>query len=102
MGEYKYCHKNAGWFSSKHLECEQKFNRGISEIRAIVGNSFNLKEDFFMRKEQIDQIIRREYVGRSRVFNIRITKGIYCRTGGSKGTPIEKNICREYLRRAFV
>lgn len=62
MGECIYCHKNAGWFSSKHLECEQKFNHGIGEIRVIVRNSFDLKEDFFVRKEQIDQIIRESYI----------------------------------------
>lgn len=35
------------------------------------------------------QKVRREYKGRNRGFNIRICKGVYYRTGGFKGTPIE-------------
>lgn len=62
MGECKYCHKNTGWFNTKHLECEQKFNHGIKEIRNILKNSFDLKEDFFTRKEQIDKIIKESYI----------------------------------------
>lgn len=44
---------------------------------------------FFRNITIYEQKTQREYVGRSRGFNIRICKGVYYRTGGFKGTPIE-------------
>lgn len=35
------------------------------------------------------QKVRREYQGRNRGLNIRVCKGVYYRTGGFKGTPVE-------------
>lgn len=202
MGVCKYCHQDAGWFSSKHSLCEEKNHQGRNEIKAIIRKSFDSKEDFFLHKRQIDNIIvtsfidqdtlaiiyrelldeavtrflndgiidkqeeaciarfiqftgmpqstlntthaldnvvqsriiqdilqgnpikqvitvagdfpfmlaknetliwlyrnvtlheqktKREYVGRSRGLNIRVAKGVYYRTGGFKGSPIETN-----------
>lgn len=36
-----------------------------------------------------EQKIKKEYVGRNRSLNFRIAKGVYYRTGGFKGTPVE-------------
>lgn len=36
-----------------------------------------------------EQKIKREYIGRSRGFSFRVCKGVYYRTGGFKGHPIE-------------
>lgn len=202
MGVCKYCHKDAGWFSSKHSVCEERNHQGRNEIKAIIRNCFDSKEDFFLHKRQIDNIVvssfidqdtltiiyrelldeavtrflndgiidkneetciarfiqftgmpqstlntthaldkvvqsriiqdilqgnpikqaitvagdfpfmlvkketliwlyrnvtlheqktKREYVGRSRGLNIRVAKGVYYRTGGFKGSPIETN-----------
>ena len=38
------------------------------------------------------QKIRKEYVGRSRGVSVRIMKGVYYRTGGFKGHPVESTI----------
>lgn len=44
------------------------------------------------------QKIRREYVGRTRGMNIRIMKGVYYRTGGFRGHPIETS----YMQRIGI
>lgn len=62
MGTCKYCHKDAGWLSSKHLVCEEKNNQGRNEIKAIIRNSFDLKKDFFIHKAQIDNIIATSFI----------------------------------------
>ena len=36
-----------------------------------------------------EQKVKKEYVGRNRGLNIRIARGVYYRTGGFKGTPVE-------------
>ena len=38
------------------------------------------------------QKVRKEYHGRNRGFNIRICKGVYYKTGGFKGTPVETTL----------
>lgn len=62
MGVCKYCHKDAGWFNSKHSVCEEKNNHGKKEIKAIIRNSFDSKEDFFLHKRQIDNIIDTSFI----------------------------------------
>lgn len=63
MGECKYCHKDAGWFSSKHQECEDKYIIGVSKLKAIIRNCFEKKEDFFLYKSETDRIISESYIG---------------------------------------
>lgn len=63
MGECKYCHKDAGWFSSKHQECEDKYNLGVSKLKAIIRNCFEKKEDFFLYKSETDRISSESYIG---------------------------------------
>lgn len=62
MGVCKYCHKDAGWFSSKHSACEEKNLQGINRIKAIIKKCFDLKEDFFLHKPQIDSIINESFI----------------------------------------
>jgi hypothetical protein len=41
------------------------------------------------------QKVQREYVGRSRGISVRVMKGVYYRTGGFKGHPIETTIMQK-------
>ena len=41
------------------------------------------------------QKVRKEYVGRSRGVSVRIMKGVYYRTGGFKGHPVESTIMQK-------
>lgn len=63
MGECKYCRKDAGWFGSKHQECEDKYIIGVSKLKAIIRNCFEKKEDFFLYKSETDRIISESYIG---------------------------------------
>ena len=40
----------------------------------------------------------RQTVGRHSGFNIRVMKGVYYRTGGFKGTPVDPPVSRQYLK----
>lgn len=65
MGECKYCHKDAGWFSSKHSACEEKYNQGINEIKTIIRDCFDSKEDFYLKDGKIQQIIKESYIDKT-------------------------------------
>ena len=41
------------------------------------------------------QKIQREYVGRSRGVSVRVMKGVYYRTGGFKGHPVETTVMQK-------
>lgn len=62
MGVCKYCQQDTGWFSSKHSLCEEKNHQGRNEIKAIIRKSFDSKEDFFLHKRQIDNIIVTSFI----------------------------------------
>ncbi len=62
MGKCKYCGQDAGFFHSKHEECEKKFSQGLASIRQIVGNCFIAKEDFYLKEREINAIIQSSYI----------------------------------------
>lgn len=70
MGECKYCHKDAGWFRTKHSACEEKHNLGINEIKTIIRNCFELKEDFYLKDNRIQHIIQESYIDKKSFDNI--------------------------------
>lgn len=41
MSNCKYCGQDAGWFSKKHKECEEKHNIGLQELRSVVTRYFS-------------------------------------------------------------
>lgn len=70
MGECKYCHKDAGWFRTKHSACEEKHILGINEIKTIIKNCFELKEDFYLKDNRIQHIIQESYIDKKSFDNI--------------------------------
>lgn len=64
MGECQYCHKDAGWFKSKHSECEETYKSGLCQIESILKNSFNQREDFFLHKNEIDKIAKESFINK--------------------------------------
>ncbi len=70
MGECKYCHKDAGWFSNKHPDCEAKYNSGVSELKTIIRNSFEKREDFFLHKNETDRICANSFIEQSSLLPI--------------------------------
>ena len=46
MGKCKYCGQDAGFFHSKHAECEQRHFNGVARIKGILATCFQHKEDF--------------------------------------------------------
>lgn len=70
MGECKYCHKDAGWFSSKHSDCEEKYKSGVSELKAIIRDDFEKREDFFLHKNEIDRICANSFIEQSSLLSI--------------------------------
>lgn len=70
MGECKYCHKDAGWLSSKHRECEEKYNSGVSELKNIIRNDFEKREDFFLHKSETDRICTNSFIERNSLVSI--------------------------------
>lgn len=62
MGKCKYCGGDAGFFRSKHDECEKKFRQGLASIKQIISNSFVLKEDFYLKDREIKQIAQNSYI----------------------------------------
>lgn len=49
----KYCGEDAGFWRSKHTECEQRHNNALSEIRGILTDCFQRREDFYLHKGEI-------------------------------------------------
>ena len=62
MGKCKYCQQDAGWFSSSHDACKQKFENGRSEILTTLRDCFRRKEDFYLRKPAIESALRSSYI----------------------------------------
>lgn len=72
MGECQYCHKDAGWFKSKHSECEETYKSGLCQIESILKNSFNQREDFFLHKNEIDKIAKESFINKVNLDTIYI------------------------------
>lgn len=62
MGKCKYCGQDAGFFHSKHDECQRKFNQGLESIKQIVGICFANKEDFYLKEREINAIVQNSYI----------------------------------------
>ena len=62
MGKCKYCGLDAGFFRSKHDECEQKYNQGLSAIKQIISNCFITKEDFYLKDRDIKLIAQDSHI----------------------------------------
>ncbi len=72
----KYCHKPAGFFSTKHKECEQKHFASIEEIRKILSERFFLAKSKYSftnyneTKEELASIISSGYISDNDFDNI--------------------------------
>ena len=72
----KYCHKPAGFFSTKHKECEQKHFASIEEIRKILSERFFLAKSKYLftnyneTKEELASIISSGYISDNDFDNI--------------------------------
>lgn len=62
MSKCKYCGQDAGFFHSKHQECERKFNEGLLSIKHIIDGCFINKEDFYLKNNEIQIIITNSYI----------------------------------------
>lgn len=64
----KYCHKPAGFFSTKHKECEQKHYASIEEIKKTLNERFFLNQskasftNYNEAKEELANIISCGYI----------------------------------------
>lgn len=72
MGTCKYCGESAGFFRSKHSECEQIHLNGIDRIRGLLAACFQQKKDFYLLKNDIESICRESYVSDS------VCRRLYC------------------------
>ena len=62
MGKCKYCGQDAGFFRSKHDECEKKHRQGLAAIKQIISSCFVLKEDFYLKDREIKQIAQTSFI----------------------------------------
>lgn len=62
MGKCRYCQQEAGFLRYKHAQCQQKFEQGKAEIVQILQNCFSTKTDFFLKKNDIQQIAQKSFI----------------------------------------
>ena len=72
MRKCKYCGQNAGFFHSKHAECEQRHLNGVARIKGILSNCVQHKEDFYLHQNEIQTLCRDAFVSDD------ICRNIYC------------------------
>lgn len=56
MGACKYCGKDAGWFSKKHKECEERHLQGLNDLGIVLNKFFTQKilaTDIVREKRQL-------------------------------------------------
>ncbi len=53
MGKCCFCGKDAGFFRSRHSECEQRHINGVARIKGILSDCFQRKEDFYLHQNEI-------------------------------------------------
>lgn len=70
MGKCKYCGQDAGFFHSKHAECEQRHLSGIAQLRSILAACFQNNEDFYLHQSEINAICRDSYIANDALRNI--------------------------------
>ena len=63
---------NAGFFHSKHAECEQRHLNGVARIKGILATCFQHKEDFYLHQNEIQTICRDAFVSDD------VCRNIYC------------------------
>lgn len=62
MGECKYCHKDAGWFSNEHDECRNKHTQGIASLKHKLLSCFSSKVDFYTKANELNAIMSDSYI----------------------------------------
>ena len=72
MRKCKYCGRDAGFFHSKHSECEQLHLDGVARMKDILATCFQRKEDFYLLRNELQNISRDAFVSDD------ICRKIYC------------------------
>ena len=62
MGTCKYCGKSTGLFSNVHSECEDKHNKGLSELSIILKDYFDSTTPFSHYNARIEDLRRHYYI----------------------------------------
>jgi len=62
MGKCKYCQQNAGFFSNKHKECEQKFFNGRTQLIEIIESSIVNNKDLTELKSDILKVANNSFI----------------------------------------
>ncbi len=62
MGKCKYCGQDAGFFHSKHAECEQRHLSGVARIKSILAGCFQHKEDFYLHQGEIQKLCQEAHI----------------------------------------
>jgi hypothetical protein len=62
MGNCQYCGKPAGFLRSKHKQCKEKFEFGLSEIKALVKRSFSNETSLNEISERAKKIASADYI----------------------------------------
>lgn len=62
MGKCIYCGQKAGFFKSKHDECERRYNSGLSRIAEIIEECFRDSKDFISYKPEIDTLCTEAFI----------------------------------------
>lgn len=70
MGKCKYCGQDAGFFHSKHAECEQRHLSGVARINSILAGCFQHKEDFYLQQGEIQRLCLESYISDQDVSSI--------------------------------
>lgn len=72
MGKCKYCGQDAGFFQSRHTECEQRHLNGITRVKKIIADCFRHKKDFYLHKSEIEATCRESFISEE------MRRDIYC------------------------
>ncbi len=74
MSKCRYCGQDAGFFHSKHADCEQRHDSGVGRLCDILEECFNRKEDFYLHQKEVNDLCRDSYISPEEM------RDIYCRT----------------------
>ncbi len=62
MAQCKYCKGDAGFFKSKHAECEKKHKEGCQNLTTLLLQAFNDYTDFYLLDNQIRALSTLSYI----------------------------------------
>ncbi len=62
MWKCKYCGDNAGLFSTKHKECEEKYRRGKMDLGLLISDALRGKEKMEGLKDRVNKLARKCYI----------------------------------------